>query len=138
MSVAIEEIQITKRAAAIYFWLGVPVLVLPFCGETTLLFFFVSGLFFVAFAAWVACAAYASYLSWRHTTRIPLRVLSVLSLLLLLLVSPWGPSVSGEVATSLFQGLIAVGLVMVVLAFFVYQKAKKMAPAKPVSQSPHD
>lgn len=148
MSLVIDELRITKRAAAIYFWLGVVVLLTVVSGETITLLLYMIGFYFWLFVAWAACAAYGSYLSWRNTSRRSLRVLSVLAFCHLAFAVaypgvplPWGGSfgvgpVSEAVAVFCRLGWIATALAMVVLAFFVHRKAKELALAEASSQSP--
>lgn len=148
MSLPIDEPQITKRAAAIYFWLGVVVLLTIVSGETITLLLYMIGLYFWVFAAWAACAGYASYLSWRYTSRTSLRVLSILAFCHLAFAVaypgvplPWGGSlgvgpVSEAVGVFCRLGWIATALAMVVVAFFAYREARKLALAKLPSQSP--
>jgi hypothetical protein len=148
MAPAIDELRITKRAAAIYFWLGVAALLTVVSGETMTLLLYMVGFYFWVFVAWAACAAYASYLSWRNTSHVALRALSILALSHLTFAVaypgvplPWGGSfgvgpVSEAVGVFCRLGWIATALAMAVLAFFVHRKARKLAPAKPVSQSP--
>jgi len=147
MSLTIDELRIAKRAAAIYFWLGVVVLPTVVSGEAVTLLLYMIGVYFWVFVAWAACAAYASYLSWRHTSRTSLRVLSILALCHLAFAVaypgvplPWGGSfgvgpVSEAVGVFCRLGWIATALAMVVLAFFVHRKSKKLAQAEPSSQS---
>jgi hypothetical protein len=147
MSLAIDELRIAKRAAAIYFWLGVAVVLTVVSGETITLLLYMIGFYFWVFVAWAACAAYASYLSWRHTSRTSLRVLSILAFCHLAFAVaypgvplPWGGSfgvgpVSEAVGVFCRLGWIATALAMVVLAFFDHRRVKKLALAKPTSQS---
>ena len=148
MSLSIDESRVTKRAAVIYFWLGVVVLLTVVSGETITLFLYMIGFYFWVFVAWAACAAYASYLSWRHTSLTSLRVLSILAFCHLAFAVaypgvplPWGGSfgvgpVSEAVGVFCRLGWIATALAMVVLAFFIHRKAKRLALAEPSSQSP--
>jgi hypothetical protein len=145
MSLAIDELRITKRAAAVYFWLGVVVLITVVSGETITLLLYMIGFYFWVFVVWAACAAYASYLSWRHTSRVSLRVLSVLALGHLAFAVaypgvplPWGGSfgvgpVSEAVGVFCRLGWIATALAMAVLGFLTYRKVKKPALEKPAS-----
>jgi hypothetical protein len=146
--VVIDAHRITKRAAAIYFWLGVIVLLTVVSGETISLFLYMIGFYFWVFLAWAACAAYASYLSWRHTSRTSLRVLSILAFCHLAFAVaypgvplPWGGAFGvgpvSEAAGIFFRlGWIATALALAVLAFFVHRKAKKLALAEPSSHPP--
>jgi hypothetical protein len=148
MSAAIDELRIIKRVAAIFLWLGVVALLTVVSGETITLLLYMIGFYFWVFVAWAAGAAYASYLSWRHTSRTSLRVLSILAICHLAFAVtypgvplPWGGSFGvgpvSEVAGVFCRlGWIATALAMVVLGFLVYRKAKKLALAKPASQSP--
>lgn len=148
MSRIAEELRITRRAASIFFGLGL-VSILPPYDKNDLMIYW-NGLPFWGFIAWAACAAYASILSWRKLSSTSLRALSVLAFCHLSVVfvagifhprgygylgpAGWVGSVMDELWGTLFflVGWRGMPLAMVVLAFFVSLKSL----AQPTSRTP--
>ena len=143
-----DELRIARRAANLYFWLGAADLLVLLSGETITLLLFMIGLYFWVFVAWVACAAYAAYLSLRRTRDTSLRVLSALALAHVGLgiahpgvPLPWGGWFGGSLPSEAAQvfcrlSWIATAVAMVVLAYVVRRKGKKLALAGRATGSP--